>query len=482
MMQQGFMRLLPLVLLLAAGAAPAAAPDSGVPADAGDGTTPLHWAVYRNDAVEVKRLIAAGADVNAQNDYGSTPLSEAAVAGNAEVIDRLLKAGANVDAANADGQTALMIVARTSNVEAAKLLLKRGAKVDQRETWRNQTALMWAAAEGQPAMVRLLIKSGADANARSLENNFERQVTAEPRMQARPAGGMTPLLFAARRGCAECARILIEEGRADVNLTDPERVTPLLLAALNLNYDTAALLVKQGADVNKWDTWGRSPLYAAVDTNTVPTGGRADRPSADRTTGIELIDMLLKAGANPNLQLKLFPPYRSLRDDRGADTLLTVGTTPLLRAAKAVDVPAIKLLLAAGANVDLPTVNGVTPLLAAAGVGSGGLDTRGRYREEAAGAEAAQLLLDAGANVRARDKSGNTALHAAAGAGWNSVVSLLVARNADLFAKDGRGRTPVDLTKGEAGAGGRSAGSAAQPETEALLRKLMAAAPAAGTP
>jgi ankyrin repeat protein len=188
------------------------------------------------------------------------------------------------------------------------------------------------------------------------------------------------------------------------------------------------------------------------------------------------MSMLLKAGANPDMQLKLFPPYRSLRDDRGADGMLTVGTTPLVRAAKAVDVPAIKLLLAAGANVELPTVNGVTPLLAAAGVGSGGLDTRGRYRSEPQAAEAVKLLLAAGADVRARDKSGNTALHAAASAGWNSVVSMLAAGNADLFARDGRGRTAVELTKGEAGGGGRSAGIQAQPETEALLRKLMAAA------
>jgi ankyrin repeat protein len=481
MRPRALLRTLAAFAMLAMAAAAQANGDERLADDPADGTTPLHWAVYRGDVAEVKRLIANGADVNARNDYGSTPLSEAAVAGNVEVIDRLLKAGAQVDATNADGQTALMIVARTSNVEAAKLLLKRGAKVDQRETWRQQTALMWAAAEGQPAMVRLLLKNGADANARSLENNFERQVTAEPRMQARPSGGFTPLLYAARRGCAECARILVEEGRAAINLTDPDRVTPLLLATLNLNFDTAALLVKLGADVDKWDTWGRSPLYAAVDVNTVPTGGRADRPSADRTSGIELIGMLLKAGANPNLQLKLFPPYRSLRDDRGADGVLTAGSTPLLRAAKAVDVPAIKLLLAAGAKVDLPTVNDVTPLLAAAGVGSSGLDTRGRYRGEAQAAEAMKLLLDAGANVRARDKSGTTALHAAASAGWNSVVSLLASRNADLAAKDGRGRTALDMTRGEAGAGGRSAAVAAQPETEALLRKLMAAAPPAAT-
>jgi len=217
-----------------------------------------------------------------------------------------------------------------------------------------------------------------------------------------------------------------------------------------------------------------------VDMNTLPTGGRADRPSADETSGVELIDLLLKAGANPNLQLKLFPPYRSLRDDRGADGLLTVGTTPLLRAAKAGDVPAIKLLLAAGALVDLPTVNDVTPLMAAAGSGSNGIDTRARYRTEELAVESARLLLDAGADINARDKSGSTALHAAAGAGWTRLVETLAARNADLFAKDGHGRTALDLTSGEAGATGRSASTEASPETAALLLRLMDAAQPAG--
>src|SRR5690606_21209575 len=61
-----------------------------------DGTTPLHWAVYRNDLEAVKRLLKAGADARAHNDYGATPLSEAAVTGNVEIIRRLLDAGADV--------------------------------------------------------------------------------------------------------------------------------------------------------------------------------------------------------------------------------------------------------------------------------------------------------------------------------------------------------------------------------------------------
>jgi uncharacterized protein len=441
-----------------------------------DGTTALHWAVYNSNLPLVEKLLAAGASVNTKNEFGSSPMSEAAVVGNVPILQKLLAAGADVESANADGQTALMIVARTSNVEAAWLLLRKGAAVNARERWRQQTPLMWAAAEGQPAMVKLLVEHRAEVNARSLENKYERQVTAEPRMQARPSGGFTPLLYAARRGCAECASILLK-AKADVNLADPEGVTPLLLATLNLNFDTAAILVRHGADLDKWDLWGRSPVYAAVDVHTLPTGGRADRPSMDRMTGLELIAMLLDAGANPNLQLKLFPPYRSLRDDRGADSMLTVGTTPLVRAAKAGDIPAMKLLIAHGALVDLPTASGITPLMAAAGNGSSSLDTRGRYKSEAQSIEAVEVLLAAGAKVDARDRNGQTALHGAAGWGWNGVVKTLVASRIDLFAKDAQGRTAADVAKGSASSSGRQSGRA-YPETEALLRQLMLSPPA----
>jgi ankyrin repeat protein len=439
-----------------------------------DGTTALHWAVYHNDVDLVERLLRAKADVNARNDYGATPMSEAAVIGNVKVLRLLLKYGADVESPNADGQTALMTLARTNNVEAAKLLIKHGANVNAREQWRGQTPLMWAAAEAQPEMVQLLVDHGADVNARSVVNEWERQVTAEPRMQARPSGGFTPLLYAARKGCLGCAKILVKAG-ADKDLTDPDGVTPLLLATLNFNFDTAAFLVDVGANVNKWDTWGRSALYAAVDMNTLPTGGRADRPSLDKTTGLELIEKLLKAGANPNLQLKLFPPYRSLRDDRGADTMLTVGTTPLIRAARGGDIPAMRLLLEYGANVHLPTVRGITPLLAASGNAASPLDTRGRYRTEEQAIEAVRLLLAAGSRIDERDELGQTALHGAARWGWNNLVKELVAHNIDVWAKDKQGRTAADIAKGTSTASGR-ASIEPHPETEALLRKLMAEA------
>src|SRR5215510_13002304 len=370
-----------------------------------DGTTALHWSVQRDDLDLVERLIKAGANVNAKNDYGSTPISEAALNGNVTIIDRLLKAGADVESPNADGQTALMIVARTSNAEAAKLLLSRGANVNAVEKFHEQTALMWAAAQTQPAMGKVLVDAKADLNARSKVNNWERQVTAEARAIARPSGGLTPLLYAARQGCLDCTRILAEAG-ADLDLGDPDNVSPLLMASLNGRWDVAKYLINKGANINKWDWWGQSPLYAAVDLNTLPHGGRPDRPSMDETTSLDIIQMLLEKGANPNLQLKLLPPYRSLGADRGVDGMLTIGTTPLLRAAKAMDPVAIELLLQHGANPNLPNQRGMIPIVAASGAGSVDADTRGWFTTEDVqqrSIASLELLLKAGGDVNTSD-------------------------------------------------------------------------------
>lgn len=459
-----------------------------------DGTTALHWASYHDNVQLARALIAAGADPNVVNDYGSTPLAEAASNGNPAMISLLLDAGAEVEHANRDGQTALMIVARTNKLEAARALIEAGADVNRAETWRGQTPLMWAAAQSQPAMIRLLMEHGAEPDVRSMANEW-RQVSAESRRMYRPTGGLTPMLFAAREGCAECIAALIEGG-ANPDFANPKNVTPLVMAIDNAHMDAARVLIEAGANVNKWDWWGRNPLWVAVDQNRVPAGGRADRLTPDETLPIEIIELLLANGANPDLQLKLPPPYRSIVDDRGCDSMLTTGMTPLLLAAKTFDVEAMQPLLEAGADYNLPNQSGVLPIAAAAGLGSSSCDPRGYgggipHYETAdvqdASIAALQVLIDAGADVNAQGpvvsatgarfggrSSGQTALHGAINWGWKDVIRFLVDQGARIDLRDAQGRTVYETALG-GGRRGRGDSEVNQGEIAMLLQELCAA-------
>jgi len=440
-----------------------------------DGTTALAWAVRQNDADLTDRLIHAGADVKAANRYGVTPLYLACVNGDAAMIEKLLKAGADANATGTEGETALMTVARTGKVEAARVLVDHGAKVDTKEAWHGETALMWATAQSHPDMMRELIAHGADVNARSNPENWERQTTSEPREKWLPLGSLTPLLFAARQGCLECARILVDS-KADTNAADPDGVTPTVYAIINGHYDVAGYLVDQGANPNLADKTGRTALFAAVDFNTMPASARpAPKVIDNQVSSLDLIRKLLDHGANPNAQLIKQQPYRA-KLDRGDDTMLTTGSTPLLRAAKAGDVDAMRLLLAKGADVKLTTKPGINPLMAAAGLGTKDEDTSGRFKTESQAIAAIELCLKAGVDINAADSRGQTAVYGAALRGYDQVVQFLADHGAKLGVQDKRGKTPLDAAMGLAGGFGfdGSAGEVHE-STAALIRKLLAA-------
>jgi ankyrin repeat protein len=490
-----------------------------------DGSTAIMYAAANGDLELVRALIKAGANVKVKNQLGTSALTEAAIIGSAPIVAALLKAGADPNFRTPDGETPLMAAARSGKIDAAKALLDAGADINAKETWGEQSAIMWAAAQSQAEMVKFLASKGANLNDHGKINQWERKVIQEPRPKDMNKGGFTPLHYAAREGCAACVQNLLAAG-ADPDSEDPDRETPLLLALENLHFDTAAVLIKGGADLDKWDLFGRSPVYMAADVSTLPlkgNGAMAVLPSPDKLTAVEVGRMMLERGANPNIQLKRRPPYRDVPQDRGGDTMLAQGATPLLRAARGGDAKFVALLLEYKALVDLPSKEGITPLMAAAGVDYGARVTRGRNRTEEGVLATMDLLIKAGANVNARslldprgpagrggrgsgapvaaprgsggaDDSASariaqafrrgsqmpsasavpnqTALHGAAEHGFDKFIEFLVAHGADLTAKDANGRTPLDAARG---AGGFRGGADAFPKTVTLLESLMKA-------
>jgi ankyrin repeat protein len=423
-----------------------------------DGSTALLWAASANDSDLVTRLLKAGAKANVKNALGATPLIEAAFHANTEMIQALLVAGADPNFAGADGQTPLMLVARSQNAAAAKALLDKGAKPNVTEKQRSQTPLMWAAASSSAGIVRELLAHGAEVDVRSELDLMTPLISSEPRAQPRPPGGMTALLFASREGCLDCVKALLEKG-ANINLADPEGVSPLILAIFNTRFDVAKYLIEKGADVNHWDWWGRTPLYLAVDYNTLPHGGRPDQPALDATLPIDIVKLLLDKGANPNTQLKMAAPMRATGNDRGLDGMLTAGTTPLIRAAKAFDTASMKLLLEHGADITIANTAQWTPTVVASGMGSVDADTRGYYTTsdvQDRAIAALEVMLTHGGDVNERSgRNQSSPLHGAAFWGWNNVVDYLLKKGADINLKDGRGYTAIDYAMGRAGGNSR---------------------------
>jgi ankyrin repeat protein len=412
-----------------------------------DGMTALHWAAWHDDAPLARQLVAAGADVKAANRYGVTPLALACTNGNGEVVELLLAEGADANAALAGGETALMTAARTGRLGPVKALLAKDADVNARER-KGQTALMWAAAEGHTEVVDALLAAGAD-------------------FRVALRSGFTALLFAAREGRSETALRLVAAG-ADVNASlRPSRgsakpTSPLLLAVENGHFELALALVKAGANPNDQPggyaalhaiAWVRKPIRG--DGDPTPRGsGQLD--------SLEFVRQFVAQGADLNIRLA--------KGESARGRFTTTGCTPLLLAARADDVPLMRVLLDLGADPRLTNADDCPPLLAATGVGALG------DGDEAAGTDnealaAVKFLLDQGADVNAVDKNGETALHGAAYQSRANLVPLLVERGADIKVWNRPNKaswTPLDIAHGHRPGNFRPA-----PETIAAIERVM---------
>ncbi|MGQ0650262.1 MAG: ankyrin repeat domain-containing protein [Gemmatimonadaceae bacterium] len=495
--------------------------------------TPLHVASQVGSGPVVVALLTAGADVNAATTDGATPLHFAALAGDAAAVKALIERNADINAREPGlGQTPLMLAAARGRTEAVKVLLQRGA--DHRVTGRTMDPMAAAAQDRQAktkrneVLAKLREAQGAtkrvewQPNASQVQEAVraslaveEQAATAaaiataavaaaaeEARLAAQggrglddddpsytgllgPQGGHSALLLAVREGQGETVRALLDGG-ADINqVSGGDHTSPLLMAAINGHYDVAMLLVERGADPNVMSDAGAAPLYAVLNKEWAPSS-RTPQPTyhlQQKATYLDVMQALLKAKADPNVRLKRNLWYTTYnRDNLRVDF---AGATPFFRAAYATDVAAMKMLLAAGAEPNVPTIKppnrqrrpsadpassmpsspvqdpsglpripdggpGVFPIHAASGVGYGQGFAANDHRHVPDGwLPSVKFLVEVlGADVNARDYSGYTPLHHAAARGDNEMIKYLVFKGADVTAVARSGQTTADMANG----------------------------------
>ena len=410
-----------------------------------DGATALHWAAYWSDRDTLDLLIEAGSNVNAQNDYGATPLWAACANRHGGIVERLLEAGANPNLRLRSGETLLMRCAHTGDPAAVRALVSHGAEIDAIEPEKGQTVLMRAVARRHPDIVHVLLEAGAAVDSRTvvvqqLRGTGERSTTSPQGSTYFDAGGFTPLLFAARHGAVDSARLLLAAG-ADVNNMGADGNSALVLAAMSGHETLARFLLERGADPNAAGA-GYTALHAAV--------LRSQR---------DLLGALLARGANPNVPLVKSTPVPRWTYQH-IFTLREKGATPFMLAAKYLEPDIVRMLAAAGADPLLPMEDGTTALMAAVGLGSNRSTTRrnrliapelvsAEWANEDLVLETVQAAVDAGAAVavviNAVGRAGDTALHGAARNRFAAAVELLVAQGADPEIENEAGTTPRDL-------------------------------------
>jgi ankyrin repeat protein len=380
-----------------------------------EGTAALIWAASRNDMEMVDLLLRSGADVKAGNEFGATALYAAAANADASMTRKLLAAGADANAHLLSGETPLMVTARRGNLATLRALLSGGANPNAQEANGGQTALMWAISEHHSAVVEELVRCGAD-------------------VQARSKMGFTPLMFAAQQGDAVSARILLLAGANPNEVMPKTGLTPLIIASAMGHPEAVALLLDNGADPNAIDARGYTSLHLVVRDSDYGI----DLRSKDAI--VRIVRTLLAHGAKPNVRFKQEKPAA-----RTVTEIDLQGATPLLLAAEVNNLDAVKALVEGGADPLIPTEQGTTPLIMAAGAGTDVLRPRSP-EERAAAVETARFLVDHGVDVNAAGQFGWTALHAAAYQGLNDVIAFLVGKGGKLDTKDSFGQTPLSIS------------------------------------
>ena len=437
-------------------------------------TPALHWIVHIENIELAERLLDAGANPNIRTGLGLSALSLAIENSDSDMLQLLLAHGASASEPDWTGETPLMQAVRTGSIENVRILLEHGAEVDAKEPNYDQTALMIASRSGAPGVVELLISAGADVNAQS-------QVGEEPdfrlpsqnsgskgvginrggwpeRGQRAPIGGAkTPLLYATRQGDLATTELLVQAG-ADLELTDANGVTPLLNAILNAtvanqsdytgkHLQIAKYLVSEGADIHVSDWYGQTPLWAAVELRNLDVSGATRDNGIDQGATFEFITELLESGANPDARVQEFPPEHRWITRLGSLSWVDfTGQTPFLRAALSGDVMTMKLLLEYGADPNIPTFEGTTPLMAAAGINWVVNQTYDHGQD--ALFEAVKLAHSLGNDVNAVNSMGLTAVHGAANRGSDEIIRWLAKQGAKLDVVDNEGRTPVTWAQG----------------------------------
>ena len=323
----------------------------------GDGTSALHWASYHDNVQLAVELIERGIDVDAVTDLGVTPLWLAANNGSSAMVDALLGRGANPNLNLLSGETLVMTAAHTGNAKLLRSLLAAGAS-PQGAVTRNQTALMWAAGQGHADVVDALLDYGAEVDARTLVRS--QYVKSEKEQDSHPLnkvwveqGGNTALMFAARAGSLESARLLVAAG-SDVNGLSAFGTSPAIMAVHGGNVELLGFLLDSGAQIDS-SASGHTALHAAV-----------------LRGNLAAVELLLDRGADIEAILEKPTPARRQSTDYSFHDSL-IGATPLWLAARFTEPKIMTLLLERGADpffikdVSYPTLRGLEPVIAEEG-------------------------------------------------------------------------------------------------------------------